>query len=145
MEAALLLATGAIVGLLAARISLAASRSMNEHSRDTLRAALALLSRAERSLDQNRSLDRLRETVEKLDTTVGNLFLHIRQSRTMLERPMQAGELAPGQPPGPVVGTPFQQRTVLRETLPPPGLENPDTPAPSAGERVRARAFGEPT
>ena len=139
MEPLLALACGATVALLAVLISQANSRSMRDYSKDVMGLALRMMESAEREASKAKSLESLSQSVERLDVTVGNLFM-LTQKQTVLQRPMQVGEVPPGSPG---VRTTRSPEAPLPETLPPEGLS--DTPAPSAGEQVRARAFAAPT
>jgi len=140
MQEALLLGIGAIVGLLASRISLASSTSREQHSVEVLDLAIKMLTHEERERMRDESLRRVAEVLEKLDVSVGNMLPIIR-SRTILDRPLQVGEVPDGRPPGPVVRPPWEREA---PPLPPQGFES-DTKDRNAGEKVRAHAFGEPT
>lgn len=139
-EIALLLlamALGATVTLIVSRYSQDASRSMQDFSGDLARLSLDRLTSAEKESARDLRLAELTATIEKLDTTVGNLFLMVRQqNRTVLDRPMQVGEVPPG---GPGV---VQTRT--QRPLPPEGMESEPGSTPAAAQ-ARARAFAEPT
>lgn len=125
---------------------------MRDSSADLLRMATDSLtasakmaqesvSTSEREAARDRSLSELTVTVGKLDVTVANLYLGLMangQSRTVLRRDAQVGEVAPGSP-----GTSFRR---TQPDLPPEGLA-PESPTGSspASDQVRRHAFGEPT
>ena len=146
----LAMALGATAVLAARRLSRDDYRSMLDSSTELARmaqdslqkaseTALAAVETASRLEQRDRALDELTATVAKLDATVGNLYLSSRQqSRTILERPIQVGEMPPGSP-GII-------RSRTQEPLPPEGLAQETVPGSSpAAESTRQRAFAVPT
>lgn len=141
METLLVGLVAAIVGLLVGRISQGESRWMLNYSKSMLDMAFLSIRRQE---DQQMIASRVHEmaqTIEKLDATVGNLYLQFSR-RTLLDRPAQVGEVPPGAPP--IVRTraqdpdPFLPQPTIREGL-------VDTTEKNAVAQVRERAFAEPT
>lgn len=136
------LVLGAIVSLLAVQLSQVLSRSTQENSRAVLQLAMDNLSIKTTEAARTAQMVRLIEIVQKLDLTVGQLYLASAANpiprRTILEKPSQVGETIHGTVRRPAVMAPE----------PPPlpdGLVEPSTPAPSAAAETRARAFAVPT
>ena len=136
------MALGAIVSLLAVRLSQALSQSTAENSRAVLQLAMDNLSLKATEAARTSQLLKLTETVQKLDLTVGQLYLASAANpiprRTILEKPAQVGEVTAGN----------LRRVPVLIPEPPPlpdGLVEPNTPAPNAAAETRARAFAVPT
>jgi hypothetical protein len=121
---------GAIVVLVVQRFSQAESQSMRHYSEAMLQRAAEMLSSAEKQAARDRTTAELATQVEKLDATVGNLFLMVRSNRTVLEKPLQVGEAPPG--------SPGVLRTRTQQELPPEGLTDSDPGASPARKPVFA-------
>lgn len=133
---------GATVTLTVSRLSQAESRSMRESSADLLRLAVEHLSSTEAELRRERTMAEMTSQLEKLDVTVGNLYLTVRQStRTHLEKPLQVGEVPPGSMPTRLARP---QATLEPDGLVPEPKETPTGSSPAAHE-TRLRVFAEPT
>jgi len=141
---------GAIVVLAVLRLSQDESRSMRASSADLLRLASESLMASSkvaqeslhaeaRELARDRILADLRSTVEKLDTSVGNLVLNnMGQGRTVLTKALQVGEAPPG--------SPGIRVSRVQPDLPPEGLVPPPNPGSSpVADLTRKTAFAEPT
>lgn len=141
MEHALFLLAGLVLGAtvyhLAVRLSRAESASLQQYSRDVTSLATESLASNEREITRDRSLAELAKGFEALNVTVGNLYLNLTRAgsseRTVLSKPLQVGEAAPGSPSVRVTRT--------QQPLPPEGLESEPRPSTTAAAQNRASAL----
>ena len=134
----LAVALGVIVGLSASLISLAFLRSRQDYSTEVLDRALRLMDSAKGEEARQQTMQQISD---RLDFLGGNVAAMHRTTRTVLERPMQVGEVPPGAPSRKMVHEPDPDPGLVLED----GLVDPPKASQTAARAVRERAFAAPT